>query len=217
MSGNNVPLKVANLPYPLVAILRGVKPTEVGGVVEALLEAGLRAIEIPLNSPDPFKSIEIAAKMAPTDCLIGAGTILQPAEVDRLNDAGGRLMVSPNVNPKTLSHAVSLGMTTMPGVFSATEALLASELGATALKFFPAFKLGPDGIAAIRVILPPELDVAAVGGVSEADFEKYMAAGITSFGLGSSLYKPGDGASEVAQKARRITAAYDAAAKALRN
>lgn len=198
------------LEYPLVAILRGLKPDEAEAVVGALLEAGFQAIEIPLNSPDPFRSIEIAAKLAGENGLIGAGTVLTPDEVDQLNDAGGRLMVSPNVDPDTLTRAVKHGMVTMPGVFTASEALLAAKLGASALKFFPAFKLGPDGIAAIKVILPEGVRIAAVGGVAEGDFAEYLAKGIEYFGLGSSLYKPGLSAAEVGEKARAIIRAFDA-------
>jgi 2-dehydro-3-deoxyphosphogalactonate aldolase len=179
--------------------------------VSQLIEAGIQAIEIPLNSPSPFQSIEIAAKLAGTAALIGAGTVLEPEDVDRLHDAGGRLMVSPNVAPATLTCAVNLGMVTMPGVFTATEALLAAKLGASALKFFPAFKLGPDGIAAIKVILPKDARVAAVGGVSEANFGEYLAEGIEFFGLGSSLYKPGRSPEDVGARARSIVKAYEAA------
>jgi 2-dehydro-3-deoxyphosphogalactonate aldolase len=204
-------MRLEHLNYPLVAILRGLKPEETEPVVGALLDAGFQAIEIPLNSPSPFKSIEIAAKLAGDECLIGAGTVLEVEDVDRLHNAGGRLMVSPNVAPDTLTRAVGLGMVTMPGVFTASEALLAAKLGASALKFFPAFKLGPDGIAAIKVILPEGCLIAAVGGVAEADFGAYLAKGIEYFGLGSSLYKPGATAEEVGAKARNVIKAFEAA------
>lgn len=204
-------MKLEDLKYPLIAILRGLKPEETEATVGQLMEAGIQAIEIPLNSPSPFQSIEIAAKLAGTGALIGAGTVLGPEEVDRLHDAGGRLMVSPNIAPDTLAQAAGYGMVTMPGVFTATEALLAAKLGASALKFFPAFKLGPDGIAAIKVVLPADIRVAAVGGVSEADFTDYLAQGIEYFGLGSSLYKPGCSSEEVGVNARSIVKAYEAA------
>lgn len=208
-------MQLDDLKYPLVAILRGLKPEETEATVRQLMDAGIQAIEIPLNSPSPFQSIEIAAKLAGEHALIGAGTVLEPDEVDRLRDAGGRLMVSPNVAPETLTRAVGYGMVTMPGVFTATEALLAAKLGASALKFFPAFKLGPDGIAAIKVILPKDARVAAVGGVSEANFAEYLAKGIEFFGLGSSLYRPGLGAEEVGAKARSIVKAYEEAKRSL--
>src|SRR3954447_3969565 len=139
---------------PLVAILRGVKPEETGDIVDVLIESGMTAIEIPLNSPDPFRSIAIAIKKAPAKILIGAGTVLTPEDVERLHDVGGRLMVSPNVDPDVIASARERGMVTMPGVFTATEALLAARHGASALKFFPAGVLGPVGITPIRAVLP---------------------------------------------------------------
>ena len=196
---------------PLIAILRGIKPTEIEATVSALIENGLTAIEIPLNSPDPFRSIEIAAKMAPADCLIGAGTVLTPEDVDRLDAAGGRLLVTPNVDTAVIGRAHEKGMVSMPGVFTATEALLAARAGATGLKFFPASVLGAAGINAIRAVLPPELVIAAVGGVSDKNFADYTKAGILAFGLGTSLYKPGMTADEVAERARVTIYAYDAA------
>ncbi|USJ23841.1 2-dehydro-3-deoxy-6-phosphogalactonate aldolase [Ensifer adhaerens] len=199
-----------SMKYPLIAILRGLKPEETAGVVGALIETGFSAIEIPLNSPDPFRSIETAVKMAPEGCLIGAGTVLTTAQVDQLADVGGRLMVSPNVEPAVISLAAKKGMVTMPGVLTPTEALSAAAAGATGLKFFPASVLGPSGITAIRAILPPELEIAAVGGVSDANFGDYAKAGIRSFGLGSSLYKPGMSAAEVRERAVATIKAYDA-------
>ena len=196
---------------PLVAILRGVKPDEVLGIVSALLDAGMTAIEIPLNSPEPFRSIEIAAKRAPADVLIGAGTVLTAADVDRLHDVGGRLMVSPNVDVEVLARARDHAMITMPGVFSPTEALLAARAGASSLKFFPANVLGAAGITAIRAVLPPDVMVAAVGGVSDQNFAEYVKAGIRAFGLGSSLYKPGMTAADIAVRAKVTIEAYDRA------
>ena len=196
---------------PLVAILRGVKPDEALGIVSALLEADMTAIEIPLNSPEPFRSIEIAAKRAPADVLIGAGTVLTAGDVDRLHDAGGRLMVSPNVDVDVLARARHHAMITMPGVFSPTEALLAVRAGASSLKFFPASVLGASGISAIRAVLPPDVMLAAVGGVSDQNFAEYVKAGIRAFGLGSSLYKPGMTAADVAVRARVTIEAYDRA------
>ncbi|WP_076859364.1 2-dehydro-3-deoxy-6-phosphogalactonate aldolase [Bradyrhizobium mercantei] len=199
---------------PLVAILRGVKPEETSDIISALIEAGLTAIEIPLNSPEPFRSIEIAAKRAPADVLIGAGTVLSVVDVDRLHDAGGRLMVSPNVDADVLARARDHAMVTMPGVFSPTEALLAARAGASSLKFFPASVLGASGITAIRAVLPPDVMIAAVGGVSEQNFAEYVKAGIRAFGLGSSLYKPGITAADVAVRAKVTIEAYDRALQA---
>ncbi|MGY3527380.1 2-dehydro-3-deoxy-6-phosphogalactonate aldolase [Bradyrhizobium sp. USDA 4452] len=196
---------------PLVAILRGVKPDEALGIVSALLEADMTAIEIPLNSPEPFRSIEIAAKRAPADVLIGAGTVLTPGDVDRLHDVGGRLVVSPNVDVDVLARARHHAMITMPGVFSPTEALLAARAGASSLKFFPASVLGASGISAIRAVLPPAVTLAAVGGVSDQNFAEYVKVGIRAFGLGSSLYKPGMTAADVAIRAKVTIEAYDRA------
>ena len=203
------PSKWPALNRSLIAILRGLKPAECETIVSTLIEAGFEAIEIPLNSPEPFRSIEIAAKLAPASVLIGAGTVLTLDDVDRLDSAGGRLMVSPNVDPEIIRRAAAKSMVTMPGVFTATEALLAAHAGASGLKFFPASKLGPDGIHAIRAVLPADLEIGAVGGVSENDFEAYAEVGIRTFGLGSSLYKPGWDAQTVRGRARATVAAYD--------
>ncbi|AWI56160.1 2-dehydro-3-deoxy-6-phosphogalactonate aldolase [Sinorhizobium fredii] len=205
---NRIPLPP--MKYPLIAILRGLKPEETESVVGALIETGFTAIEIPLNSPDPFRSIETAVKMAPANCLIGAGTVLTTAQIEQLGDVGGRLMVSPNVEPSVIRLAAAKGMVTMPGVFTPTEALAAAAAGASGLKFFPASVLGPSGIAAIRAVLPGDLEIAAVGGVSETNFADYAKVGVRAFGLGSSLYKPGMSAADVRQRAVATLAAYDA-------
>ena len=206
----------AATPWPrlrrdLVAILRGIRPEEVESVAGALAEAGFEAIEVPLNSPEPFDSIERLARVFGAELLIGAGTVLHPENVDRLRDVGGRLMVSPNVDEAVLRRALSLGLVSLPGVFTATEALTALRFGASALKAFPASVLGPGGLAALRAVLPEGTVMAAVGGVSEADFPAYAAAGLRCYGLGSSLYAPGDPAASVAKKARAVIAAYDSA------
>ncbi|MCT4370787.1 2-dehydro-3-deoxy-6-phosphogalactonate aldolase [Yangia mangrovi] len=206
-------------PWPrltrnLVAILRGVRPEEVEPIVAALIEAGFEAIEIPLNSPDPFESIGRAARMAPEGVLIGAGTVLTAADVRRLSEVGGRLLVSPNVDAEVLDAAAELGLVSMPGVLTPTEAFLALRHGASALKFFPAAVIGPSGIAAMRAVLPPQTVIGAVGGVDETSFEAYRTAGVSAFGMGSSLYKPGMSAADVAERARRTVAAYDQGAGA---
>lgn len=193
----------------LVAILRGVTPGEIAGIGEAIHEAGIDAIEVPLNSPDPFRSIETLAKRLPL-ALVGAGTVVRSDDVECLHEAGGQLLVSPNVDPDILARASGFGMVTMPGVFTATEAFLAHHCGASALKFFPASVLGPAGISALKAVLPREVVVGVVGGVSDADFAAYAKVGVTAFGLGSSLYKPGLDRTEVATRARAAVAAYDA-------
>ena len=199
-----------SLKRSLIAILRGVKPDEIEGIGSALIEEGFEAVEIPLNSPKPFASVERLVKLAPAGVLIGAGTMLTEDDADRLNDVGGRLFVSPNVNPPVIQRAASHGMVTMPGVFTASEALAAVAAGASGLKFFPASILGASGIKAIRTVLPSDIEVGAVGGVSENEFAEYAATGIRSFGMGSSLYAPGMGAEEVRQRAKMTISAYDA-------
>jgi 2-dehydro-3-deoxyphosphogalactonate aldolase len=196
---------------PLVAILRGVRPDEADGIVSVLIEAGMTAIEIPLNSPDPFRSIEIAVKRASAGVLVGAGTVLRTDDVDRLHDVGGKLLVAPNVDTQVIARAHEHGMVTMPGVFSPTEALLAASVGASSLKFFPASVLGAAGIAAIRAVLPVGAMMAAVGGVSDQNFAEYVRSGVRAFGLGSSLYKPGMTAPDVAVRAKATIVAYDLA------
>ncbi|TIU80042.1 MAG: 2-dehydro-3-deoxy-6-phosphogalactonate aldolase, partial [Mesorhizobium sp.] len=175
----------------LVAILRGLKPSEAVAIGKAIHDAGIEAIEVPLNSPDPFVSIADLVKALPQSALIGAGTVLTAADVDALHKAGGRLLVSPNIDAEVMGRAMHHGMVTMPGVFTPTEAFQAIRLGASALKFFPASVLGASGIAAIRAVLPATTLIGAVGGVSDKDFAGYKAVGVSVFGLGSSLYKPG--------------------------
>jgi len=196
---------------PLVAILRGIRPEETADIVDVLVESGMTTIEIPLNSPDPFRSIEIAVRKAPAGILVGAGTVLTVEDVERLHEVGGRLMVSPNVDADVIGRARAHDMVTMPGVFTPTEALLAAKAGASSLKFFPASVLGAAGINAIRAVLPAGLMIAAVGGVSDRNFADYVKAGIVAFGLGSNLYKPGMTAAEVAARARATIDAYDLA------
>lgn len=203
-------------PFPrlkrgLVAILRGLKPDEAVAVGRAVFEAGITAIEVPLNSPEPFSSIAAIKAALPSYALVGAGTVLTAADVDALHQAGGSLFVSPNIDADVMHRAAGYDMVTMPGVFSPTEAFQAIRLGASALKFFPASVLGASGIAAMRAVLPADTVVGAVGGVSEKDFSAYKSAGVSVFGLGSSLFKPGMSATDVAVRASAAAAAWDAA------
>ncbi|MEO0390714.1 MAG: 2-dehydro-3-deoxy-6-phosphogalactonate aldolase [Pseudomonadota bacterium] len=197
-------------PCKLIAILRGVLPGEVAPIAHALLDAGFPAIEVPLNSPDPFASIEkiagIAAQYGPR--LVGAGTVLDADDVARVADAGGNLVVSPNLDPDVVRAALQAGMACFPGVFTATEAHAAVRLGATGLKFFPASQLGPSGIKAIKATLPPQASICAVGGVGPSDFAAYRDAGVDGFGLGSSLYTPGASPDSVAAAAKDSVAAF---------
>lgn len=206
-------MKVAFPPLKrgLVAILRGIRPEEAVAVATVIFDAGIEAIEIPLNSPHPFVSIASLVAALPETALIGAGTVLTEEDVDSLHAAGGRLLVSPNIDVAVMRRAATYRMVTMPGVFSPTEAFSALQLGASALKFFPASVMGPKGIAAMRAVLPADAVVGVVGGVSDADFAAYAAVGVRTFGLGSSLYKPGDSAELVGEKARAAVAAWDAA------
>jgi len=195
----------------LVAILRGLTPDLAGAIAETVHEAGIEAIEVPLNSPEPFASIADIVRALPKSALIGAGTVLEASQVDRLAEVGGRLVVSPNINADVMAAAARHGMVTMPGVMSPTEAFRALELGASALKFFPASVLGTGGIAAMRAVLPRDTIVGAVGGVSDRDFAGYRAAGVTAFGLGASLFRPGMTVTEVGERARAAAAAWDEA------
>ncbi|WP_062014570.1 2-dehydro-3-deoxy-6-phosphogalactonate aldolase [Aureimonas sp. AU4] len=205
---------VRSHPWPdlkrsLVAILRGIRPDEADAAVDTLVEAGFEMIEIPLNSPDAFRSIESAARRAPAHVWIGAGTVLDTGAVDSLASAGGRLLVSPNVDAAVLRRAGEHAMVTMPGVFTPTEAFAALAAGASALKFFPASVLGPGGVNAIRAVLPKDCVVGVVGGVGEGDFEGFAKVGVRTFGLGSSLYKPGMTTRDIRERADRAVLLYD--------
>jgi len=206
-------------PFPelkrgLVAILRGLAPDQAVAVGAAIFEAGIEAIEVPLNSPDPFASIKALVSALPRTAWIGAGTVLTAAQVGSLHDAGGRLLVSPNIDPEVMAAAAKHGMVTMPGVFTPSEAFLALRLGASALKFFPASALGPAGIAAIKAVLPHDAVLGVVGGVSETNFADYARIGVRTFGLGSSLFTPGSTVPDIRARAVAAVAAWDATFRA---
>ncbi|MBR7654350.1 2-dehydro-3-deoxy-6-phosphogalactonate aldolase [Ochrobactrum oryzae] len=198
-----------SLQRSLVAIIRGIRNEEVEAILTVLLEEGFEVIEIPLNSPQPWVSIGQAVKLFGDKALIGAGTVLTVDDVAKLADLGGRIMVSPNTDPEIIKAAAARGLYSMPGCYTASEALLALKSGASALKFFPAGALGPSGVAAIKTILPTDAVVGAVGGVSDASFADYAKIGVRTFGLGTSLYRPGDTGTTVRDNARRTIAAYD--------
>lgn len=197
----------------LVAILRGIRPDEAVDIGAALVEAGFSMIEVPLNSPDPLDSIARLADAFGDRALIGAGTVLTPDQVDHVRGAGGRLVVSPNCEPAVIARTLEHGMVSMPGVFTPTECFSAIRAGAKAIKLFPASLAGPDGLKAIKAVLPPDIEVFAVGGASAENFGDWLGAGAAGFGIGSALYKPGDTAATVAARARAIAAAYDGAAR----
>jgi 2-dehydro-3-deoxyphosphogalactonate aldolase len=196
---------------PLVAILRGVTPARVEGVAAALFEAGIRAIEVPLNSPDPFKSIELLAKTYGDRCLTGAGTVLDIVNVDRVADVGGKLLVTPNTNPAVIAHGVEKKMVVMPGFYTPSEAFAAVAAGARALKLFPASTGGIAHLKALLAVLPKDVPVYAVGGVGAGNMKEWRQAGAAGFGMGSDLFKPDYSDEEIAKRARESVAAFKAA------
>ncbi len=196
---------------PIIAILRGVTPSEAVDVASALIEAGITRIEVPLNSPDAFHSIDAILRAQGEAGLIGAGTVLTTADVTRLAEMGARLVVSPDCNLEVIAATKAAGMLSFPGVFTATECFAALRAGADGLKIFPASIMGPAGIAALKAVLPKACPVYAVGGAGVANLGEWLRAGANGFGIGTALYRPGDGADAVAAKARALVAAYDAA------
>jgi len=196
---------------PLVAILRGVTPARIEGVAAALFDAGFRAIEVPLNSPDPFKSIEILAKTYGERCLTGAGTVLDTANVDRVADAGGKLLVTPNTNPVVIARGVEKKMVVMPGFYTPSEAFAAIAAGARTLKLFPASTGGIAHLKALLAVLPKDVPVYAVGGVGASNMKEWRQAGAAGFGMGSDLFKPDYSDAEIATRARQSVAAFRAA------
>ncbi|MGI3171049.1 2-dehydro-3-deoxy-6-phosphogalactonate aldolase [Pseudooceanicola sp. C21-150M6] len=197
----------------LIAILRGLTPPEAVDIAETLIAAGITRIEVPLNSPDPFDSIERIITACGDRADIGAGTVLDLADVDRLAGLGARLVVSPNCDPEVIRATVAAGLQSWPGVFSPTECFAAIRAGATGLKIFPASLMGPAGVKAIKAVLPPDMPLFAVGGAEPGNFADWHAVGISGFGLGSSLFKPGVTAAQVSAAATQAVTAYDALGK----
>ena len=198
---------------PLVAILRGIGPADALAVMEALIAAGIGLIEVPLNSSDPLASIKAMSAATKGRARVGAGTVLSVADVHAVKAAGGQIVVSPNCDEAVIKATKAAGLDSYPGVFTATEALKAIAAGADALKFFPSDVLGPKGIKAIATILPKEIPLLAVGGVDATNMADYLKAGVTGFGIGTSLYKPGGRAEDVGNLARAMVVAYDKAAE----
>ena len=192
---------------PVVAILRGVTPREVVAVGEALLEAGIGIIEIPLNSPDPLDSISRLRKATGERCVVGAGTVLTVSQVEQVANAGASIVVSPNTAAGVITRSLELGLIPMPGWGTATEACSAYAAGARFLKLFPAATYGPGHVRAVSAVLPPDCHLLAVGGVGAAEAQAWLAAGVTGLGIGTQLYQPGNSAAEVGTAAAAVVAA----------
>jgi 2-dehydro-3-deoxyphosphogalactonate aldolase len=198
---------------PLIAILRGITPEEALAHVGAVIDAGFDAVEIPLNSPQWEKSLPAIIDTWGDKALIGAGTVLKPEQVDQLHRMGARLIVTPNIQPEVIRRAVSYGMTVCPGCATASEAFTALDAGAQALKIFPSSAFGPDYIKALKAVLPPEVPVFAVGGVTPENLAQWLNAGCAGAGLGSDLYRAGQTVERTAQQAKAFVKAYREAVK----
>jgi 2-dehydro-3-deoxyphosphogalactonate aldolase len=207
-------MQPAELPsgeHALVAILRGVEPGRVVGIAEVLCNAGIRIIEVPLNSPDPFASIAALAARRRPDCLIGAGTVLNMDHVRQTQEVGGRLVVSPNCDAEVIEGALRLGMQVMPGFATATEAFTAIRAGATHLKLFPAVSYGPRHLQSLRAVLPAEINVYPVGGIAAPDIRVWLDVGAAGFGFGSELFRPDYSLADIERRARLLVTALRAA------
>jgi len=192
---------------PLVAIIRGVTPQDAEATASAIFEGGIRIIEVPLNSPRPFDSIEIIAKAFGHRALVGAGTVLNTADVQRVQAVGGRLIVAPNMNEDVIRATADAGMVSSPGVFTPTEAFAAITAGAHALKLFPAEAASPAVVKAQKAVLPKDVPLIVVGGVRVDNVAEWLEAGADGFGLGSGLYKPGQDPQVTLEQAKAFASA----------
>lgn len=197
---------------PLIAILRGVRPDEVLGIAAALEAAGVVIVEVPLNSPQPLESIRLLAEHFGDRMLVGAGTVMTPAQVHEIAAVGGKVIVTPHADPELVRTAKSLGLLAAPGFFTPAEAFSLLRAGADAIKLFPAEAANPAALKGIRAILPPGTLVVPVGGITPENIPEWMAAGAAGFGIASSIYKPGDTAEVVSRKAAALVAALSKAA-----
>jgi 2-dehydro-3-deoxyphosphogalactonate aldolase len=195
----------------LIAILRGIRPDEACSIAEVLIESGITTIEVPLNSPSALESIELMVRSFGNDITFGAGTVVNSSQVQEVYNCGGKIIVSPNCNIEVIKETKSKGLLSFPGVFSPSECFSALDNGADGLKFFPAFLIQPAGYRSIRAVLPERIQSYAVGGVDENNFVDWFRVGITGFGIGSSLYKIGDTARKVSEKAKRLVISFDKA------
>lgn len=192
---------------PLVAIIRGITPDEAEAIGDAIYEGGIRIIEVPLNSPDPLGSIGRLARRFGDRVLVGAGTVLDPADVHRVRDAGGRIIVSPDTNVEVIAAVAEAGLVASPGYFTPSEAYAAIRAGATALKLFPAEAATPAVLKAHLAVLPQGVTIMPVGGIKPDNMRPWLDAGAAGFGLGGGLYKAGESAAETLEKARAYVAA----------
>ena len=192
---------------PLIAIIRGATPEDAEATAAAIHGGGIRIIEVPLNSPDPFESIRIIAEKFGERALVGAGTVLDPADVSKVAQAGGRLIVSPNTNRSVIEATVAAGMVSSPGYFTPSEAFAAISAGAHAIKLFPAEAASPAVVKAHKAVLPDDVPLIVVGGVTPQSIPEWMSGGADGFGLGGGIYKPGQDPERTLQKARAYVAA----------
>lgn len=202
---------------PLVAILRGLTPERAPEVGRVLVATGFRIMEVPLNSPSPFDTIKLLADAHGTDCLVGAGTVLTAAEVDRVHGAGGRLVVAPNCDASVIRRALDLGMRVMPGIATATEAFAALTSGATELKLFPAATYGSRHLKALKSVLPRQVRVLPVGGIGAQDIAEWLASGADGFGFGSELFTPAYTLAQIETRARGLVEALRLAMGSAKN
>lgn len=202
-------LKQTLAKHGLIAILRGLRPEEAASIGGVLYQAGFRVIEVPLNSPQPYDSIRILRATLPADCLIGAGTVLTPEQVGLVKEAGGQVIVMPHSDPKVLRVAKAAGLYLSPGVATPTEAFAALAEGADVLKLFPAEQMGPAVVKAFLAVLPAGTALIPVGGITPDNMQVFIDAGVSGFGLGSGLFKPGMSAAEVAERAEAYVSAWN--------